>query len=82
MVKYQVIKEIYSEKQHNDIFIYFILFNLYDKAHRVVVILPILLSWKLRVTGVKQLTPSYRFNRANIAYISCCPGQCTHHSCV
>lgn len=81
MVKYQVIKEIFAEKQHNDIFIYLILFNLHDKAHRVVVILPILLNRKLRITGVKQSTQSYAFNRDNSAYISCFPGQCSHHSC-
>lgn len=79
MVKYQVIKDICAEKQQNDIFIYLILFNLQDKAHKVVVILPILLNRKLRVTGVKQLTQSYTFNRANIAYTFCGLGLGSHH---
>lgn len=55
---------MYAEKQQKDFFIYLILFNLCDKAPRVVVNLSILLNRKLRVTRVKQLI----FNRANIAY--------------
>lgn len=56
---FQVINDIYAEKQQNDIFTYLILFNLHDKAHKVVVIPLILLKRKLRVTGGKQLTQSY-----------------------
>ena len=37
---------------------YFILFRFHDKAPRVVVILPTLLSRSLRVTGVKPLAQS------------------------
>lgn len=65
IVGYQLSQEIYAEKQQNDFFIYLILFNLCDKAPRVVVNLSILLKRKLRVTGVKQLI----FNKADIAYI-------------
>lgn len=64
IVDYQLSKEIYAEKQQNDLFIYLVLFNLCDKTPRVVVNLSILLNGKLRVTGVKQLI----FNKANIAY--------------
>lgn len=60
---------------------YRILFNPHDKPRRVIVTLPISVTRKLRVTGVKQLPQSYTFNRANIAYIFCCPGQCSYHSC-
>lgn len=61
-----------------NIFKYFILFNFHDKAHRVLVILPILLNRKLRLTGVDQLAQSYAFNWANIIYIFCRPGPSTH----
>ena len=62
-----------------NIFIHLILFNLHDKDHRVVVILPILLNKKLSLIGVKQLAQSYTFNRANIAYIFCCSGLCSFY---
>lgn len=56
-----------------NIFIYFIPFNFHEKTHRVVVTLPILLSRRHRVIGVKQIA----HNRAHTAYIFCCPGLCS-----
>lgn len=60
-----------------NIFIHLILCTLHDKDFRVVVILPILLNKNLNLIGVGQLAQNYTFHRDNIAYIFCCPGQCS-----
>lgn len=59
-----------SSSKITNIFIHLILFNLHNKDHKVVAILPILLKKSLGLIGVKQLAQSHTVNRANIAYIS------------
>lgn len=63
-------KKVLSSSKITNIFIHLILFNLHNKDHKVVAILPILLKKSLGLIGVKQLAQSHTVNRANIAYIS------------
>lgn len=63
-------KKVLSSSKITNIFIHLILFNLHNKDHKVVAILPILLKKSLGLIGVKQLAQSHTVIRANIAYIS------------
>lgn len=72
-----------SSNKMINIFIILILVSFHNKAHKVAILLPVLLNRKLRLTGVKYLAQSYTFNTANIASIFCFRTVLllTHHSC-